>query len=220
MAAHLPELSRAEFDRRLTAVSPVPLANRTLEILFVHFQELRRWTPVASLIGPGTVDQVMARHYGESLAALELVESPGCLVDIGSGAGFPGFVLAAALPEVEATLVESRAKKCSFLRAAARKAGLPCRCLNARVESSLPPELPGEIGLLTVRAVRLEARIFRAFVERLTPSAQILIWAGERTPELPTDQFAAGRSVQLPGTRRRRILEFRLRPAVEPPPGT
>jgi 16S rRNA (guanine527-N7)-methyltransferase len=61
-------------------------------------------------------------HLEQSLAPLEAIEAfPGTLVDVGSGGGAPGIPLAAALPEREVTLLEANARKCDFLRAAARE---------------------------------------------------------------------------------------------------
>ena len=74
------------------------------------------------------------------------------LLDLGSGAGFPGIVLAAARPDLEVTLLEARERKWAFLAAACRRAGLACRCLNARVSANpadLPAELTEEAGEVT-----------------------------------------------------------------------
>ena len=190
----LPERSAAEFSKALAAISGVDLPAAALRALHAHYTELARWSPGISLIGPGTVGQPLERHYAESLAALELIErGPENLVDIGSGAGFPGFVLAAALaPETHAFLVEARQRKWAFLKAAARRAGLPMTCLHARVADPLPPGLPDEIHLLTLRAVRLPAKVWRRLVERLTEGGRVLVWAGERGPELPIADASPG----------------------------
>ncbi|HUF78495.1 MAG TPA: RsmG family class I SAM-dependent methyltransferase, partial [Thermoanaerobaculia bacterium] len=83
-------------------MSPVPVVPATLAALYAHYQELRRWSPALSLIGPAAAGDVVERHYGESLAGVPLLPAGArVLVDVGSGAGFPGFVLAAACPELE-----------------------------------------------------------------------------------------------------------------------
>ncbi|HVT59953.1 MAG TPA: RsmG family class I SAM-dependent methyltransferase [Thermoanaerobaculia bacterium] len=209
MASELPELKRAEFAEALAAVAPEQLPERAVSALYVHYIELRRWNRRLGLIGPGTVGEVMERHYGEALAALPLLPASARHgVDLGSGAGFPGLVLAAARPTLEMTLVEARERKWSFLVSAARKAALPCRCLNARVANPLPDGLPAEIDLVTVRALRLEPDVLGALARRLAPAGFILLWAGERDPELPPELSPAG-SVPLAGTRGRRLLELR-----------
>lgn len=207
MSAPLPDLSAEEFAGRLRDLSPEPLAETSLAALYGHYQELRRWSPRLALIGPGTADDVLERHYGESLAALPLL-GPGPWVDVGSGAGFPGFVLAAARPGVETLLVEPRERKWAFLLAAARRAALPVRCLDARVALPLPHELPERIGCVTSRALRLPARVLAALGERLVAGGRILLWAGAEPPELPPTLAIAG-SVALAGSENRRILDLR-----------
>jgi 16S rRNA (guanine(527)-N(7))-methyltransferase RsmG len=211
MARGLPALSREQFGRGVAALSPELLADRAMDSLFVHYQELCRWNDHAGLIGRGTFDEILARHYGESLAALTLIpQGPGHGLDLGSGGGFPGLVVAAARPELEMTLLEPREKKWSFLATAARKAGLSCRCLSARVASPLPAGLPESIDLVTVRALRLERDVLGALAERLRPEGSILLWVGAQEPDLPP-ALRRQTSVSLPGSERRRIL--RLQPA-------
>jgi 16S rRNA (guanine527-N7)-methyltransferase len=162
-----------------------------------------------SLIGPGTADEVVSRHFGESLAALPLI--PGAAreaVDIGSGAGFPGLVLAAARPGLQMTLVEARERKWSFLLAVARKASLPCRCLNVRVQLPLPAGLPERIDVLTARALKLPPEILGALAQRMGPEGRVLLWVGEKDPELPPE-LSPMESVKLEGSERRRILCLR-----------
>src|SRR5258708_35932431 len=131
MGAKLPAISRAEFERGIAAVSPEPVTAEVMAALYAHYLELARWNERLGLIGRGTVDEVLVRHYGEALGALPLIPpATRRAVDLGSGAGFPGLVLAAARPDLEMTLVEARERKWSFLVAAARKACVPCPCLN------------------------------------------------------------------------------------------
>jgi 16S rRNA (guanine(527)-N(7))-methyltransferase RsmG len=213
MSADLPALSRADFERQLSLVSPEPLAPASVSALYVHYQEMRVWNRKLSLVGPGTAGEVVGRHYGEALAALPLIP-PGARsgLDIGSGAGFPGIVLAAARPGLEMTLVEPRERKWSFLLAAARKASLPCQVLNARVHLPLPAGLPERLDLVTVRALRLDADVLGVLARRLAPEGRFLLWVGEKDPELPPDLEPAG-SVPLEGSERRRILRLRRSPA-------
>lgn len=205
----LPSISRADFQAGLEWLSPESLPEQAVDSLYAHYEELSRWNQRVALIGPGTADEVLARHFGESLAALPLLSPDARVgVDVGSGAGFPGLVLAAARPWLEITLVEARERKWSFLLSAVRKASLPCRCLNARVGVPLPAGLPETIDFVTARALKLEPDVLQAFAERLGPEGQILLWVGKEDPDLPPGLTPAG-SVKLEGSERRRILELR-----------
>lgn len=212
-AGELPDLSLQEFAERLAPWAGT-LSRTALSALHDHYRELRRWAPTVALVGPAFSREMFDLHYGESLAGLPLLPNgPARLLDLGSGAGFPGFVLAAARPELEVTLLEPRERKAAFLAAAARRAGLGCRVLSARVtgdSSTLPTEI-SDLSIVTVRAVRLEPSAWRALGARLRPGAQVLQWGGEEPADLPPP-FEPGRVIRLAGVRR-----F-LREAVWNPP--
>lgn len=153
MGAKLPELNRDVFADQLRAGSAADLGGATIDALFAHYELLRRWNRRLSLVGPGTADEMVTRHYGEALAALPLLDtqqpddlfladsqSTGStrararsLVDVGSGAGFPGFVLAVASPELNVVLTEARSRKWSFLRSAIRAA---TECMRTATDSA------------------------------------------------------------------------------------
>jgi 16S rRNA (guanine527-N7)-methyltransferase len=202
----LPVIGQDELARALARESPEPLDEQVLGALFAHYEELRRWSPRLALIGPGTAHEVLTRHFGESLAALALLSpEPGRLVDVGSGAGFPGLVLAAARPGWEVTLVEARERKWAFLNTAARRAALSCRVLNARVEPPLPAGLPDAFEVLTMRAVRLPPATLDVLAERVVPGGRLLFWAGQEAVALPAGWRVAAR-LPLPGAHARRLL--------------
>jgi 16S rRNA (guanine527-N7)-methyltransferase len=206
---NLPHLSAGEFRRRITSLSPEPLSEESLRALHTHYDELRRWAPQVALIGEGTAEEVLERHFGEALAALRWIpEAAGALVDVGSGAGFPGLVLAAARPGWQVTLVEGRQRKWAFLMSVCRKAALSCRCLDARVGDPLPEGVPEAIDLVTARAIRLPAGDLALLLDRLTPAGRALFWAGEADPELPAG-WGARTLARLPGSEHRRIVEVR-----------
>jgi 16S rRNA (guanine527-N7)-methyltransferase len=207
MAVALPEVPAEVFAEKVLASSPAPLSAEIVRALHAHYEELRRWSPRLSLIGPGTASEVIARHFGESLAALPLLPpSPvGRIVDIGSGAGFPGLVLAATRPRWSVTLVEAQERKWAFLQAAARRAALACRCLNARVAALLPPGLPGAYEVVTVRALRLDPPLLQALASRLTPGGRFLLWTGAEDPPLPPE-LRVSHQQPLAGSLARRLL--------------
>lgn len=209
MAFELPDLSPDAFADGIRPLSPEPLDDRAVDALFAHYCELALWNRRTNLIGPGTAGEILARHYGESLAALPLLPVGARIgLDLGSGAGFPGLVLAAARPGLEMALVEARERKWAFLSAAARKAALPCRCLNVRVRIPLPTGLPESIDVITSRALRLDAETWRALASRLDLDGRFLLWAGEQDPDVSPDLIPCG-SVPLAGSEKRRILALR-----------
>ena len=188
MGTLLPELEREDFERRLAALG-CALPDLTLERLFHHYQLLRRWNRVHALVGPASEGEVVERHYGDSLRALPLLAAlpPGSrLLDVGSGAGFPGFVLAAARPDLEVTLLEPRQKKAAFLRLVGRATGVTFEVVTGRIGARLPEGLPEQIDCVTLRALKLDAEAWQLLLPRLGPEARVLLWAGRSLPELPS----------------------------------
>ncbi len=205
MGIEIPDLSEEAFRERLAASFRGFLPPGAVGRLHAHYRELRRWNRRVALVGSGVESQVVERLFGESLAALPLIDDSAAVVlDVGSGAGFPGLVIAAARPDLRVVLVEPRQRKWAFLRAAAARSALSCECLNARVAAALPSGIPASVDRVTVRALRLGDAEMRALSARLAPAGSFLIWAsGER--ELPTG-FGERRVVAL-GAGRGRIRE-------------
>src|SRR5438128_2737225 len=122
-------LSVAEFAAE-TGVS-----RETLARLDAYAELLRQWAPRINLVAASTLADSWRRHFLDSAQLLPLIPPEArSLIDLGSGAGFPGLVLAIiGVPGVE--LVEADARKCAFLREAARIAAAPVRIHNTRIES-------------------------------------------------------------------------------------
>jgi 16S rRNA (guanine527-N7)-methyltransferase len=206
MGSVLPSIEQQEFFDRLQRCSPVSLDKSQLQGLYVHFSELRKWNPRLSLVGPGSREELVERHYGESLAALPLVGGgPHVLVDVGSGGGFPGLVMALARRDLETTLIEARQRKWSFLMSVCRKASLSCTCLNARVGSTPVRDLPAEIDLITSRAVGRAEMGLDVLLPRLKEGGKVLLWVGTARFEAPA-RMTLSKEIPLSGSHGRRIL--------------
>lgn len=121
-------LSREAFGERLD------VSRETLERLTVFLDLLRRWQPAINLVGPGSLADPWRRHILDSAQlAAHLPAEAGDLVDLGSGAGFPGMVLALlGVPEVH--LIEADRRKAQFLREVARATGAAATIHPERIE--------------------------------------------------------------------------------------
>jgi 16S rRNA (guanine527-N7)-methyltransferase len=115
---------------------------------------LKRWQERINLVSPGTLGEVWRRHVADGLQLLPHVREDSVLVDLGSGAGIPGLVLALALADrgrVSVWLVESNGKKAAFLRAVLRETGVSAHVLNTRMETVRWQEiLPGAQHVLVL----------------------------------------------------------------------
>ena len=116
------------------------VSRETLDRRLATFQdEFARWSSRTNLVSHGERENVHERHITDSLQLLDHVDGvPERWVDLGSGGGFPGLIVAAALPDDAVTLVESNAKKAAFLRSAALAMGVRVRLLADRIERVVP----------------------------------------------------------------------------------
>ncbi|GJD59786.1 16S rRNA (guanine(527)-N(7))-methyltransferase RsmG [Methylobacterium dankookense] len=115
------------------------VSRETAERLDLYVEQLRRWQSVKNLVGPATLAEVWTRHVADALQLLALAPQAKSWLDLGSGAGIPGLILAiAGGPDVTVDLVESNARKCAFLAEAARLTGARARVHNARIETVIP----------------------------------------------------------------------------------
>lgn len=99
--------------------------SRETELLARYANLIRRWNPAVNLVSPASLNNLEQRHISDSLQLARLPAIVGKdWVDLGSGGGLPGLVVAIAHPDTAVTLVESDLRKASFLRTAIRELGL------------------------------------------------------------------------------------------------
>jgi 16S rRNA (guanine527-N7)-methyltransferase len=114
------------------------VSRETRERLNTYADLLRKWQRSINLVGPRTIDDLWNRHFTDSAQLLPLIPpSARVLVDFGSGAGFPGLVLA-ILGVAEVHLIESDQRKATFLREVARATGTPVTVHAKRIEQVAP----------------------------------------------------------------------------------
>jgi len=140
---------------RDSALTLVPVSRETLDRLDRFVDLLLTWQRRINLIAPSTAAHLWTRHIADSLQLLSLEPQARVWVDLGSGGGFPGLVVACALaetPGAQVHLVEANAKKVAFLRAAARVTGAPVSVHGGRIEGFLknPPKV---VDVVTARAL-------------------------------------------------------------------
>lgn len=140
---------------REKALAIHPVSRETLDKLDAYVALLLKWQPIKNLVGPSTLPVIWSRHVLDSLQILDILPDAKIWVDLGSGAGFPGLVIACVLanrPETCVHLVESNGRKAAFLREVIRTLNLPAEVHNCRIED-VKNTLPEQIDCVTARAL-------------------------------------------------------------------
>ena len=150
------------------------VSRETMRKLETYVALVEKWQPRVNLVSPASLPDIWMRHVWDS-AQLAPYISPGSprLVDVGSGAGFPGLVLA-ILTDAECHLVESDQKKAVFLRTVIRECGLMAMVHNDRIENM--PCLKASV--ITVRALAPLDRLLPLLETQLRPGTRCLFLKG------------------------------------------
>ena len=166
------------------------VSRETLDRLIRYAEALERWQARINLVSRATLGDLWRRHMLDSAQLLPLIPaSARRLIDLGSGAGFPGLVLAIlGVPEV--CLVDADARKCAFLREAARLAG----ATNVTVQNRRIEALPAEaFDVVTARALAPLPELLKLARRFAGPNAVYLFPKGRgvaeeliRSPETAT----------------------------------
>jgi 16S rRNA (guanine527-N7)-methyltransferase len=142
-------------DDRSAALRLVPVSRETLARLDVYVELLGQWRRAVNLISEGSFAEVWTRHVADSAQLLALAPNARVWVDMGSGAGFPGLVIAIQLadqPGARVHLIESDQRKCAFLREAVRVTAAPVIVHNDRIETAAP-RITDAVDAVTARAL-------------------------------------------------------------------
>jgi len=169
-------LTQAEF------AALVDVSRETLERLAAYVALLTKWNAKINLVGPATLPDVWRRHILDSAQIHEQVAGVGVLVDLGSGAGLPGLILA-ILGGPAVHLIEADARKCAFLHEAARVTGTAVTIHNKRIEAA--PSI--EADIVTARALAPLAQLLDHAVRFLKPAGKCVFLKGARRADELTE---------------------------------
>jgi 16S rRNA (guanine527-N7)-methyltransferase len=143
---------------RACALAMNPVSGETAARLDRFVDVLLHWQRRANLVSSSTLPCLWTRHVADSLQLVPLVPGARVFVDLGSGGGFPGMVIACAIagnperPAARVHLVASNAKKAAFLRHATRAAAVPAVIYHGRIEEFVR-HFTGKVDVVTARAL-------------------------------------------------------------------
>lgn len=142
-------------EDRGTALRLTPVSRETLTRLDAFIELLLKWQTKTNLVAPSTLPNIWTRHVADSLQLMRLAPAARTWLDIGSGGGFPGIVIACGFAdraETEVHMVERNAKKAAFLREALRVTGGAGQVHLGDI-ADCASRLPPAIDVVTARAV-------------------------------------------------------------------
>ena len=167
-----------EADRAAT-LRRFDVSHETSKRLDAFVDLLRTWQAKTNLVAPSTLDSIWSRHIADSLQLLSLAPGARNWIDLGSGGGFPGIVIAATLNSpAQVHLVESNGKKAAFLREAARVTGAPATIHAQRIEQ-FSQQFQGDVDTVTARALAPMTELLGYVAPLLKTGAQALLLKGQ-----------------------------------------
>lgn len=180
-------MSSREFQERIARRARrvgVPVSPELGSRLEIYYRLLTTWNTKINLTGldltdpsPETLDRLLVEPL---VAARHVASGAARLIDIGSGGGSPAIPLVLAVPSLRLLMVESKTRKSVFLREAIRALALPdADVVTARFEELLArPDLHERHDLLTIRAVRVEARVLMSLQAFVRPGGHLFLFRG------------------------------------------
>ncbi len=177
-------MDAAEISQRLEPfVSPSRLSSEQLDDISIYIDILQRWNRKINLTAVRRPEEMVARHFGESLFAARhllgdqpLADQPLRVIDVGSGAGFPGLPMKIYAPAIHLTLIESNQRKAAFLWEVIRELKLG----KTEVFAGRAEDFADRADLVTMRAVEKFERSLSAAVRLVAPRGRIALLIGAR----------------------------------------
>ena len=177
----MPTLTEDAISTLLAPYLTIPPPPALYTQLSTYLDLLLKWNARTNLTAIRDPEEIVCRHFGESLFAAQHLAPSTTLLDFGSGAGFPGLPIQLFHPEITVTLAESQNKKATFLREVLRTLGLKTEVWSARVETLPATRL---FQTVTMRAVDDMAVALPAATARIAPGGQLVILT--TIPHAPT----------------------------------
>ncbi|MGA1452581.1 MAG: 16S rRNA (guanine(527)-N(7))-methyltransferase RsmG [Pontimonas sp.] len=166
-------------------IEPEPIAaeklcGEALPTLRLFAEHLAQWGEELGLVGPRELDRLWTRHILNSALVAHKIGT-GTLIDIGSGAGFPGLVIAAIRPDVQCTLIEPLGRRAHWLREEAHRLGLT----NVEVRNERAEEAAGHViaDFVTARAVSALKTLVPLAAPLVKQGGQLVLMKGQKVED-------------------------------------
>lgn len=192
------DLSSDQIRDLLAVYGAGQLPMRVVDQVKTYLEVFELWSKRVNLTTVRQPADVVRRHFGEGFALGNVIPSTASLLDLGSGAGFPGIPLALARPEIAVTLAEAQSRKAAFLGEVTARMGLPIAIWSRRAEGLLQEKQ--RFGVVALRAVDDMRGALQTGVRLLQPGGTLAFFVSSRQePMLPDAAWGEVKRVELPG---------------------
>lgn len=197
--------------KEICAAQQLPYSVKLANKLDCYAEMLVEWNQKMNLTAITEPDDIVVKHFADSLLLLKAVDIPkeAKLIDVGTGAGFPSVPVCLARPDIRLTLLDSLQKRINFLEQLCCSLSLPAHCVHARAEEAgQKPEFREKFEIATARAVAN----LRELAEYCLPLVKVGgLFAALKGYEIDEELAAAQYAIGLLGGEIESVQRFRLR---------
>lgn len=198
------------FEKDMQAIG-VTLTESQVEQFIRYYELLLEWNSVMNLTAITSYDEVMKKHFVDSASLIKAMDlsKPLSVIDVGTGAGFPGLALKIAFPELKVTLLDSLNKRISFLNAVIEELGLTgVETIHGRAEDfAKPGKMREKYDLCVSRAVANLSTLSEYCLPYVKVGGCFVAYKSEKLTQEMTE---AGRAIQILGGKVEKQVEFQL----------
>jgi len=202
--------STTQFENDLKKMG-VTLSECQIEQFLQYYEMLAEWNEVMNLTAITEYDDVMKKHFVDSVSLIKAydVSKESTVIDVGTGAGFPGLALKIAFPELKITLLDSLNKRIQFLNEVIEQLGLSgVETVHGRAEDfAKPDKLRESFDLCVSRAVANLSTLSEYCLPFVKVGGQFISYKSEKVTE---EAAAAGNAIKLLGGSINGQIEFKL----------
>lgn len=199
-----------QFEKDLAALNII-LTDRQIDQFLTYYEMLVEWNEKMNLTAITEYDEVMKKHFIDSISLIKAydVTGPAKVIDVGTGAGFPGLALKIAYPNLNMTLLDSLNKRISFLDAVIEKLGLTdVETAHGRAEDfARPDKLREQYDLCVSRAVANLSTLSEYCLPFVKVGGNFISYKSEKIVE---EMESAGKAISVLGGKVEKQVEFQL----------
>lgn len=199
-----------QFERDLTELG-VTLSDQQIQQFITYYEMLVEWNEVMNLTAITEYNDVMKKHFVDSVSLIKAfdISKKATVIDVGTGAGFPGLALKIAYPNLQVTLLDSLNKRIQFLDAVIEKLGLiGVETIRGRAEDfAKPGKLREKYDLCVSRAVANLSTLSEYCLPFVKVGGQFISYKSEKITE---ERTAAENAIRILGGKIDKQVEFQL----------